>query len=174
MAVVVHLRSNQVSLSFFTRWPLDYWVRENWPEVYTKAMHWVAQRSTWYCKYDPLPACRDTPPSDNPRHRLKVAGELQRQLWNVILPDAIFAATTKELQDSIIQENTSRSWAYGPGTHGQSIAEGVETYRQVRITGVANTDAPQYDAHQREVRKEKERAKKRSQGNVCEWADWSM
>jgi hypothetical protein len=177
MSVLVHLSANQLSLSFYTRWPLDDWVKENWPEVYHKANHWTVQRSTWYCKYDPEPSLRDAPATDNPKHRLKMAQDTQRQIWNIILPDGVFDSSPESLKASIQKENSRRWNAYGPGTHEQTQDEGFEKYKQVRVTGIADTDAPEYKTfrnNRKNARKQKKNDWSASTKAQGEWANWSM
>ena len=72
-AVVIHLRCKIFSFSFFTRWPLDQWVKVSWPEVHNKAIDLVMTRTRYYCKYHPFPELRDAPPSDAPKYRLSRA-----------------------------------------------------------------------------------------------------
>ena len=146
-SVVVHLRSRDRTFSFFTRWPISYSVKTDWPEVYFKALHFAVVRSTWYCKYEPHPVLRDVPPSDDPRLRLRVADDIQRAIWNILLPDSAFARGEEQLRSEIQKENANRWLAYGPGTHGQSDAEGVELYRNTRVLGyIGNGDAPAYNS----------------------------
>ena len=87
MALIIHLRCREVSISFYTRWPLDGWVQDHWPEAHYKTNHIVMQRTTWYLKFDALPEMRGVPPSDDPQTRLMLNDELQRAIWNIILPD---------------------------------------------------------------------------------------
>ena len=85
MSVVVHVRSGDWSCFFSTRWPLPLHVQKNWLEVYHKAMRFAMTRNTWYCKYNPYPVRRDKPPSDDPKLWLKVADDIQRASWNILL-----------------------------------------------------------------------------------------
>ena len=153
MSVVVHVRSNDRSFSFFTRWPLAYSVETEWPEVHCKAIHFAVMRSTWYCKYDPHPACRDEPPSDNPKFRLIVADDIQRAIWNILLPDTAFSSDEDTLKAAIREENSHRWTAYGPGALCQNDETGVETYLSMRVSDdIGGTDAPEYEDYRRRRR----------------------
>ena len=70
-AVVIHIIMDGTSCSFYSPWPLSWYVQQNWPEVYFKACHWIIERTTWYSKYDAFPAIRDQPPTDDPKFRLR-------------------------------------------------------------------------------------------------------
>jgi len=70
-AVVIHIIMDGKSCSFYSPWPLSWYVQQNWPEVYFKACHWIIERTTWYSKYDAFPAIRDQPPTDDPKFRLR-------------------------------------------------------------------------------------------------------
>ena len=169
-SVVVHVRSKDRSFSFFTRWPLSYYVKNSWPEVYHKATHFAVVRSTWYLKYDPNPELRDMPPSDDPKLRVMVADDIQRAIWNILLPDTAFAADEATLRAAVREENSHRWTAYGPGTHGHDAVTGVEMYRSMRVQNyIGKGDAPEYVEHCEQVEKAKKRRKKQSQSNVDQW-----
>ena len=153
--------------------------QENWPEVYHKAVHMTVTRTTWYCKYDPDPVLRDAPPSDDPRYRLLLSDDLQRMLWNSLLPEGAFVSERAELVAQIKAENGKRWEAYGPGgKRGLDKAEGVEAYKKVRFVGyLKDCDAPQYDEHMKEVDRAKQRLKRqRRAGSKTEssaWTSWA-
>ena len=160
VSVVVHVRSRDRSFSFFSRWPLSYHAQTAWPEVYHKTTHFAVVRSTWYCKYDPNPELRDVPPSDDPRLRVKVTDEIQRAIWNILLPDAAFASDEATLRSAIRDENSLRWKAYGPGSHGRDEAAALETYRAMRVHGhVGGADAPEYEAYCKAQKKQKKQKK---------------
>ena len=94
-------------------------------------------------KYDPYPALRDVPPKDDPRHRLVLAGDVQRAVWNVLLPNKIYEKDETRVREKITAENTRRWPAYGIDTHGQEDAEALKTYQDMRVVGwLGNVDAP--------------------------------
>ena len=132
-------------------------------------------RSTWYLKYDPYPALRDVPPSDNPHLRLKVSDDIQRSIWNILLPDTAFATTADSLRGAVREENSNRWKAYGPGTHGQDEATAVETYRAMRVEGyIGAADAPEYEEFQKSAQRAKDKEKKKrrtAEGAAeCKWS----
>ena len=171
MSIVIHVRSKDRSFSFFTRWPLSHTVKIEWPEVYYKATHFAVMRSTWYCKYDPFPELRDEPPSDDPKLRLKVADDIQRAIWNILLPDTAFSSDEVALKAAIREENSQRWLAYGPGAHGQDDETGVETYRSMRVEGyVGGGDAPEYEEYAKQMDKAKKKQKKHAASNLEPWA----
>ena len=171
MSIVIHVRSKDRSFSFFTRWPLSHTVKIEWPEVYYKATHFAVMRSTWYCKYDPFPELRDEPPSDDPKLRLKVADDIQRAIWNILLPDTAFSSDEVALKAAIREENSQRWLAYGPGAHGQDDETGVETYRSMRVEGyVGGSDAPEYEVYSKQMDKAKKKQKKHAASSLEPWA----
>ena len=170
-AVVVHCRLRDLSFSFFTRWPLDREVLELWPEVYHKAIDLVVLRSTYYLKYDAFPELRDAPPSDNPRYRLDVSAEIQRKIWNIMLPDATFEGDKAKLAVKVKAENERRWRAYGPpvhwgstGTETTDVVAGVGEYRNMRVSQYFKSlevDADEYLAYMRKKDADKKKAQKR-------------
>jgi hypothetical protein len=161
-SVMVYLSVNDLSLSFYSYRPQSQFVKDNWPEVHSKAKHWALMCSKWYCHYNPVPVpeCRDVPSSDDPKYRLQLSPDLQRKMWNIMLPEQVFAATPADLKRKTREENERRWLEYGPGTHGQSTAQGVLTYRDVRVPGSGDIDAEQYVEHMKQVNRVKQRAEK--------------
>ena len=106
---------------------------------------------------------RDAPPSDDPRYRLLLSDDLQRMLWNCLLPEGAFVSDRAELVKQIKAENGKRWEAYGPGgKRGLDTAEGVEAYKKVRFVGYfQDCDASQYNDHMKEVERRKARLKRR-------------
>ena len=88
-AVVIHIIMDGKSCSFYSPWPLSWYVQQNWPEVYFKACHWIIERTTWYSKYDAFPELRDQPPTDDPKFRLPVPPPLTPPLPTCTLASGV-------------------------------------------------------------------------------------
>ena len=114
-----------------------------------------------------FPECCDEPPSDNPKFRLIVADDIQRAIWNILLPTDAFSPNKDELKAEIRKGNSKRWLSYGPGTHDQDDETALETYRSMRASGyIAGSDAPEYDAHCKQAV-----AKKKQKKGPCASSD---
>ena len=102
-AMVMHVAFREMTFSFFSRWPLSRWAKENWPDIYHKAVHHGVKRTTYYMKYDPFPVLRGAPPSDDPQCRLDLAEDMVRDIWNAVLPNEVFATTQAQVREACFE-----------------------------------------------------------------------